>query len=246
MKLEYKSLVENKVCEMVENKGNKPIGSRWHFGLKFVPSGEITRYKARFVAKVFSQVPGRDYNKTYSPTTHLSTIRILISYAVFKNTELKQMDTKTAYLNADIKEKIFMKQPEGFEKFDKQGNLLICKLRKSLYGLKQSGRNWYLTIKSSPSQLGFTAALQDEFIFIKKGENGREGLVCFWVDNMLILGLQEDFCENFKNEIKERLQISRYEDISWFLNIKIKRTENEILLSQAAYVEKLLEKFNMS
>ena len=71
MKLEYNSLVENKIWELVENKGNNPIGSRWHFALKFGPSGEITRYKARFVAKGFSQVPGRDYNETYSPTTRL-------------------------------------------------------------------------------------------------------------------------------------------------------------------------------
>ena len=129
VKLEYNSLVENKVWELVENKGNKPIGSRWHFALKFCPSGEIRSYKARFVAKGFSQVPGRNYNETYSPTTRLSTICVLISYALYKNTELKQMDIKTANLNADIKEEIFMQQ--AFEKFDKQGNPFICKLRKS-------------------------------------------------------------------------------------------------------------------
>ena len=177
MKLEYNSLVENKVWELVENKGNKPIGCRWHFALKFAPSGEVTRYKAGFVAKGFSQVPGRHYNETYSPTTRLSTIRVLISYAVYKNTELKQMDIKTAYLNADIEEEIFMQQPEGFEKFDNQGNPLICKLKNSLYGLKQSGRNWYLKIKNFLSQLGFTPAVQDECLFIKKSENGIEGIV---------------------------------------------------------------------
>ena len=176
MKLEYNSLVENKVWELVENKGNKPITSRWHFALKFGPSGEITRYKARFVAKGFSQVPGRDYNETYSPTTRLSTFRVLISYAVYENTDLKQMDIKTAYLNADIEEEIFMQQPEGFEKFDKQGNPLICKLRKSLYGLKQSGRNWYLTIETFLNQLGFTPAIQDECLFIKKGEKWYRGI----------------------------------------------------------------------
>ena len=114
MKLEYNSLVENKVRELVENKRNKPIGSRWHFALKFGPSGEITRYKSRFAAKGFSQVPGRHYNETYSPTTRLSTILVLMSYALYKNTELKQMDIKTANLNADIEEEIFMEQPEGF------------------------------------------------------------------------------------------------------------------------------------
>ena len=107
------------------------------------------------------------------------------------------MDIKTAYLNADIEEEIFIQQPEGFEKFDKQGNPLICKLRKSLYGLKEYGRNCYITIKNFLSQLGFTAAIQDECLFIKKGENAIEELVCLWVDDMVILGLQKDFCENF-------------------------------------------------
>ena len=85
------------------------------------------------------------------------------------------MVIKTAYLNADIEKEIFMQQPEGFKKFDKQGNPLICKLRKSLYGLKRSGRNWYLKIKTSLNQLGLTPAIQDECLFINKGENGIEG-----------------------------------------------------------------------
>ena len=246
VKFEYNSLVENKVWQLVENKGIKPIGSRCYFALKFGPSGEITKYKAIFVAKGFSQIPGRDYNETYSPTTRFSTIRVLISYALYKNTKLKQMDIKSAYFNNDIEEEIFMQQPKGFKNFDKQGNPLIYKLRKSIYGLKQSGRNWYLTIKNFLNQLGFTAAIQDEFLFIKKCQNAIEGLVCVWVDDMVILGLQKDFCESFKNKVSGRFQISKYGDLSWFLNIKIERTENEIKLSEEAYLEKLLEKFNMS
>ena len=94
--------------------------------------------------------------------------------------------------------------------------------------MKQTGRNWYLTIKTFLLQLGFTAAIQDECLFIQKADNAIEGLVCLWVDDMVILGLQKDFCENFKNEVNERLQISSYGDLSWFLNLKIERTENEI------------------
>ena len=139
-----------------------------------------------------------------------------------------------------------MQQPKGLEKFDRQRNPIIRKLRKSLYGLKQSGRNWYLTIKNFLSQLRFTAAIPDECLFIKKGENAIEGLVCLWVDDIVILVLQKDFCENFKIKSSERFQISSYGDLSWFLNIKIEQTENEIKLSQETYVEKLLEKFNMS
>ena len=84
MKTEYNIIVENNVWEIVDDQEIKPIGSRWHFALKCGSSGEIVRYKARLVAIVFSQIPGTDYNKTYSPTTRLSTIRILLSYALRK------------------------------------------------------------------------------------------------------------------------------------------------------------------
>ena len=156
------------------------------------------------------------------------------------------MDIKTAYLNADIEEEIFMQQPGWFEKLDNQGNHLICKLMKRLYGLKQSGRNWYLRTIYFLSQLGFTPAIHDECLFIKKGENGIEGIVCLCVDDMVILGLQEDLCENFKIKFSEQFQISSYGDLIWILNIKIERIENETKLSQEAYVEKLIEKFIMS
>ena len=95
----------------------------------------------------FSQVLGRDYNETYSPTTRLSTIGIFLSYAISTGSDLKQMDIKTAYLNADIDEKIFMQQTESFEKYNEQGNPLVSKLNKYFDGLKQSGRNLYLIIK---------------------------------------------------------------------------------------------------
>ena len=118
IKTEYNSLVQNNVWEHVDNQEIKTIGSRCHFALKCGPSGEIVRYKARLVAKGFNHIPGRDYNETYSPTTRLSTISILLSYALRNGSGHKKMDIKTAFLNADIDEEIFMQQPEGFEKYN--------------------------------------------------------------------------------------------------------------------------------
>ena len=185
MKTEYNLLFENNVWEVVDNQELKPIGSRWHIALKCGPSGEIARYKARLVAKGFSQVPGRDY-EAYSPTTRVSAIRIFLSYSLRNDSELKQMDIKTAYLNADIDEEIFMQEPEGFEKYNEQGNPLVCKLNKSSYGLKQCGRNWYLTIKSFLGGLGFVSSIQDECLFIKKGQRRYGMNDLSWVDDMFI------------------------------------------------------------
>ena len=111
MQDEYNSLSENKVWDLVEDNEAKVVGSRWHFGVKYGPTGEISRFKAMFVAKGYSQVIGKDFHETYSPTTRLSTIRLIVSLSVQKGSKIRQMDIKTAYLNAPIAEEIYMKQP---------------------------------------------------------------------------------------------------------------------------------------
>ena len=144
----------------------EPVGSRWHFALKLGPDGDICRYKARFVAKGFSQVFGKDFNETYSPNTRLSTIRFWMSLAISNDYQLKQMDIKTAFLNAPIEEDVVIKQPEGFELLDENGKPFVSKLKKSLYGLKQSGRNWFLTLKAFLITLSFVNSFHDECLFI--------------------------------------------------------------------------------
>ena len=142
------------------------------------------------------------------------------------------MDIKTAYLNADFDEEIFMQQPEGFENYNDQGNPLVCKLNKILYGLKQPGSNWLLTIKSFLGGLGFVRSIQDECLFIKKDKGDIEGMICVWVGVMVILGSRQNFCKNFKNKISRKSKITNVGDLNWLLSIKIERTENKIGLSQ--------------
>ena len=145
MQDEYNSLSETKFWDLVEDNGAKLVGSRWHFGVKYGPTGEIRRFKATFVAKGYSQVLGKDFHETYSPTTRLSTIRLLVSLSVKKRSKIRQMDIKTAYLNAPIAEVIYMKQP-GFEQLDNKGKLIVCLMKKSVYGLKQLGGMLHLGI----------------------------------------------------------------------------------------------------
>ena len=143
MKKDFDSL-EKKVWELVRIRGEKPIGSRWHFTLKYGPNGEIFRFKASFVAKSLNQLEGMDFHEIYSPTTKMSIIRIVLNLAVQNRYELRQLDIKTAYLNAKLDEDFLMKQPEGFDKFDEEGKPLVFLLKKSFYELKKSGRNWHL------------------------------------------------------------------------------------------------------
>ena len=116
--------------------GERVIGGRWIYSLKQDKDGEISQYKARCVARGFSQIPGIDYYDTYAPTTRLTSVRMLMHISVQYDLIVHQMDVKTAYLNANIDVDIFIEQAKGFE----EGKSDICHLNKSIYSLKQSGK----------------------------------------------------------------------------------------------------------
>ena len=169
MQEEYDSLLLNGVWEIVPKPDNiEPLSGKWVFALKYNAEGEITRYKARYVARGYAQKHGVDFNETYSPTTKLSTVRILLNFAAQYNVKLFQLDVKTAYLNAPIDEEIYMIQPPCFEKYGDNGNLLYCKLKKSLYGLKQAGRNWYFRFKEFMNKFGFKNSVNDCCLYIRE------------------------------------------------------------------------------
>lgn len=135
---EYTSLIKNGtwiLCDLP--KGRKTISSKWVFKLKRKANGEIDKYKARLVARGFTQKAGFDYTETYSPVAKLVTLRVIISVANHFDMHMEHMDVKNAFLNGDLKEEIYMQQPEGFEKGNK-----VCKLVKAIYDLKQASRMW--------------------------------------------------------------------------------------------------------
>lgn len=142
MKEEMNSLTENNtftLCTFPEGKNS--VGIRWVYAIKESSIGAKT-FKARYVAKGYSQVSGVDYHETFAPTADLTSVRVLMQTAAQHVLILHQMDVKTAYLSASIDCEIYMDQAEGFEFPSVSEGKLVYKLNKSLYGLKQSGRNW--------------------------------------------------------------------------------------------------------
>ena len=142
MENEMKSLTENNTFTVTQlPEGRTSVGGRWVYSVKLGPDA-IEKFKARYVAKGYNQVQGLDYHETFAPTARITSLRMLLQIAVQYDLIVHQMDVKTAYLNAPIDCEIYVNQPEGFEIESPDGERLVCKLYKSLYGLKQSGRNW--------------------------------------------------------------------------------------------------------
>ena len=139
MKEEMKSMDVNQVWELIElPERSKRVGCKWVFKTKRDSKGNIERYKARLVAKGYTQKDGIDYKETFSPVSKKDSLRIIMALVAHYDLELHQMDVKTAFLNGDLEEEVYMDQPEGFIVQRKEH--MVCKLNKSIYRLKQASR----------------------------------------------------------------------------------------------------------
>ncbi len=140
MQEEYNSFVVNNIWSLVPlPKGRNSISCKWLFKIKHGVDGEVERYKAKLVARGFTQAFRVDYNETFAPVAKFVLINCILALAAIKDMEIHQMDVKTAFLNGDFEEEIYMEQPEGFTQKEEH---LVCKLHKSLYGLKRSPKAW--------------------------------------------------------------------------------------------------------
>ena len=185
------------------------------------------------MARGFTQTPGLDYDETYSPTTKLSTIRTMLALGLQRGMRFFQMDIKRAYLNAPIEEKIFMEQPRGFETGGKD---MVCKPEKSLYGLKQSGRNWFMCLSDHLASIWFKSSTHDRCLWIAEVDNHPCGITV-WVDDILYGSTKSDIKTWFSNQMSAKFTVGENDDLSWFLGINFKTTPTKIELSSAANVK---------
>ncbi|WKA01828.1 hypothetical protein VitviT2T_020085 [Vitis vinifera] len=178
------SMANNQVWDLVElPKGAKVIGCKWVFKTKRGSLGNIERYKARLVAKGFTQQEGIDYHDTFSPISKKDLFWIIMALVAHFDMELHQMDVKTAFLNGDLEEKVYMKQPEWF--ITNGNDHIVCKLKKSIYGLKQAFRQWYLKFHDVISSFGFIENVMDQCMYHKVSRSKMNFLVSY-VDDILL------------------------------------------------------------
>jgi len=184
MEEEMKSLEEAVTWELVPRPSHqKAIKSKWIFVVKYHPDG-TTRHKARFVARGFSQKEGIDYHETFSPVMKYQSLRILLSIANARNMFIEQMDVKTAFLHGDLEEEIYLEQPVGFIKPGEEA--MVCRLKKSLYGLKQSPRCWNVKMDGTLKEGGFRRCICDTMVYVK-GARANQVYLGLYVDDMVII-----------------------------------------------------------
>jgi hypothetical protein len=180
------SLDKNEAWDLADlPTGRNPIGNKWVFKKKLNAEGKVEKYKARLVAKGYFQVEGIDFDDILSLVAKLNSIRFLLSVAAAFDFEIEQMDVKTTFPHGDLEEEIYMKQPEGYAVKGKKE--LVCKLKKSLYGLKQSPRMWYQKFDTYMLGLGFTRSKEDHYVYFKLIGDHLIYLVLY-VDDMLLIG----------------------------------------------------------
>jgi hypothetical protein len=190
MEVEHESLMKNQTWDLTAlPSGKKPIGCKWVYKVKYKADGTLDKYKARLVAKGFSQREGIDYEETFAPTAKMSTIRLVLAMAAQQGWKVHQLDVKSAFLNEDLKELVYMCQPKGFQVAGKEH--LVCRLKKALYGLKQAPRAWYIKIDRYLVQQGFQRSPSNSNLYVKRVGNEIILLVVY-VDDIIITGSEED------------------------------------------------------
>ena len=244
MEKEMKSLQDNDVWELVDlPEDRKPVGSKWVFKTKTDADGHIERYKARLVAQGFSQKFDTDYDETFSPVVRLESVRTLIAMSVQQGLQLHQVDVDTAFLNGELEEEVYMQQPEGFITPGKEH--LVCRLKKSIYGLKQSSRCWNVVLDDHLKKMGFVQTTTDPCVYRASG--GELVYIGVYVDDVILAARSSKKLAEVKKELALRFDIKDMDRLHHFLGMKIVQddTTGRVWIGQPAYTEALLKKFGM-
>ena len=221
---EVESILQNHTWELVDLPlGSKPLGYKWIFKKKMKADGSIDKYKAKLVIKGYKQKEGLDYFDTYSPVTRISSIRMLVDIAAIHNLEIHQKDVKTAFLNGDLDEEIYMEQPEGFDVPGQEKK--VCRLVKSLYGLKQAPMQWHEKFDSVMMTNGFKINECDKCVYVKNTERGFV-IIFLYVDDILIMGSNNEIIKTTKDMFNNKFDMKDLGVADVILEIKISKTSD--------------------
>jgi hypothetical protein len=239
---EYDSIFKNSVWEIVPRPIDKSVvGSRWIYKVKQAADESVEKYKARFVARGFSQIEGIDYGETFAPVARYSSIRSILALSAQMGWCIHQMDVKIAFLNGIIEEEVYIEQLEGFETFDKESH--VCRLKRTHYGLKQAPRAWYTRIDNYFTGLGFSKSEADENLYQIVVE-GKLLIIVLYVDDLILTG-DEQLINSCKEDLAKEFDMKDLGLLHYFLGLEIWQRDGELFVSQGKYTREILGKFQM-
>ena len=245
MNSEIESMYSNQVWELVDPpKGIKPIGCKWVYKRKRGVDGKVETFKARLVAKGFTQKEGIDYEETFSPVAMIKSIRILLSIAAHFDYEIWQMDVKTTFLNGSLDECIYMVQPDGFVAKGQEHKL--CKLKRSIYGLKPASRSWNICFDQAIKSYGFDQCPDEPRVY-KKCNGSVVVFLVLYVDDILLIGNDVGVLSSVRVWLSSQFDMKDLGEAAYILGIKLMRDwKNRMLgLSQVNYIDTILARFSM-
>ncbi|VVT58424.1 uncharacterized protein SAPINGB_P006201 [Magnusiomyces paraingens] len=241
--IEMSSLKRNGTWELVDlPPGRKAINSKWVFKVKRKADGSIERYKSRLVCIGFSQVEGIDYTETFAPVVRYETVRIVLAIAAQFGFQVHHMDVETAFLNGDLKEDIYMRQPKGFVVKGQESK--VCHLKKSLYGLKQAPLCWNEKIHGALVKLGFIRNESDYGVYTK-GSGSTMVIIALYVDDLLISGNSPEVIAKTKSSLSSMFKMKDLGPVEQFLGMRVKQSPYHITVDVSRYIFDMLEEFGM-
>ena len=243
-KPEMDSMYTNQVWTLVDpHEGIKSIGCKWIFKKKTDMEGNVITYKARLVDKGYRQKKGVDYDETFSPVAMLKSIRTLLTIAAHYDYEIWKMDVKTVFLNGNLTEEVYMTQPEGFTS---GSGSKVCKLQRSIYGLKQTFRSWNIRFDETIKEFGFSQNLDEPCVY-KKTNGIAVIFLVLYVDDILLIRNDVSVLQSVKIWLSKNFSIKDLREATYILGIKIyrDRTKRLLGLSQSTYIDKMLKRFSM-
>mgnify|MGYP002413840545 FL=1 len=239
MKLEMDAVEQNRTWELADlPRGHRAITLKWVFKLKRDGAGAIIKHKARLVARGFLQQEGVDFDDAFAPVARMESVRLLLALAAQEGWRVHHMDVKSAFLNGDLKEEVYVHQPPGFTIPGQEGKVL--RLRKALYGLRQAPRAWNAKLDSTLKKMGFEQSPHEAAVY-RRGSGGNALLVGVYVDDLVITGTKDAEVAAFKEDMKATFQMSDLGLLSFYLGIEVHQDHSGIALRQSAYAKRIVE-----
>ena len=221
MKSKLDSVYSNQVWDLVKAPNDiKPVGCKWVYKRKRGIDGKVKTFKARLVAKGYTQKEGIDYDETFSLVAMLKSIKILLSIAAHYDYEIWQMDVKTAFLNENHEEELYMMQPEGF--IAKNQEHMVCKLKRSIYGLKQASRSWNIRFDQAIKSFGFEQNLDEPCVY-KRHQDKVVMFLVLYVDDILLIGNDVGVMSSVKVWLSSQFDMKDLGEANFILRIKLWR-----------------------